>query len=137
MTSPVGVTSDAADGAESAATNEASAATADGGTSRVVVHMDDDGKTFDLAVGSRIVFALANHSGTGFVWTPTRVDESLLAPDGMRRSEIESDVPGAPKRDVLRYLAKKPGTTVVEMTLKRPFGGSPRGPAIHVTVRVH
>jgi predicted secreted protein len=110
----------------------------DAGTAtRVVVHADDDGKTFDLAVGSRIVFALANHSGTGFLWMPTRVDESILAPDGMRRSEVESDVPGAPKRDVLRFLAKNPGTTVVEMTLKRPFGNAPPGPAIHVTVRVH
>lgn len=111
-------------------------ARSDGGAGHVVVHVDDDGKTFDLAVGSHITFALANHSGTGFVWMPTRVDESVLAPDGMRRSEIESDVPGGPKRDVLRYVAKKPGTTVVEMTLKRPFGTAPPGPAIHVTVRV-
>ena len=108
-----------------------------GAATRVVVHADDDGKTFDLAVGSRIVFALANHAGTGFLWMPTHVDESILAPDGMRRSEIESDVPGAPKRDVLRFLAKNTGTTVVEMTLKRPFGSAPPGPAIHVTVRVH
>jgi predicted secreted protein len=109
----------------------------DGGAAgRVVVHADDDGKTFDLAVGSRIVFALANHSGTGFLWMPTHVDESVLAPDGMRRSEVESDVPGAPTRDVLRFIAKKSGTTVVEMTLKRPFGNAPPGPAIHVTVRI-
>jgi hypothetical protein len=109
----------------------------DGGAARVVVHAGDDGKTFDLAVGTRIVFALANRAGTGFLWMPTHVDESILAPDGMRRSEIESDVPGAPKRDVLRFLAKNTGTTVVEMTLKRPFGSAPPGPAIHVTVRVH
>ncbi len=132
----VAATDAAPDVAHDAASGTPTDVGSDGGTGRVVVHVDDDGKSFDLTVGSHIVFALANHSGTGFVWMPTRVDESLLSPDGMRRSEIESDVPGAPKRDVLRYVAKKVGTTVVEMTLKRPFGTAPPGPAIHVTVHV-
>jgi predicted secreted protein len=137
-TSLSGTTNDAANGAAVPTVAAGVDISPDGAAAgHVIVHADDDGKTFDLTVGSRIVFALANHAGTGFIWTPTRVDESILAPNGMRRTEAESDVPGAPNRDVLRFIAKNPGTTVVEMTLKRPFGNAPPGPAIHITVRVH
>lgn len=113
-----------------------SAATgADGG--ETLVHVDDDAKSFDVAKGATIAFKLASNAGTGYVWTPTQVDASVLAQQGDRSSEVSSDTPGAPKLDVYRFVAGAAGSTVVEMYLKRPFGSAPAARAIHVTVNVH
>jgi hypothetical protein len=67
---------------------------------------------------------------------PTQVDASILAQQGDRTSEVMSDTPGGPKADVYRFMAVSAGSTVVEMSLKRPFGSAPPARAIHVTVNV-
>jgi predicted secreted protein len=101
-----------------------------------VVHVDDDGKSFDVARGTTVTFSLPSNAGTGYVWTPTQVDANVLAQQGDRTSETSSDVPGAPKVDVYHFAATSAGTTTVEMSLKRPFGSAPPGRVIHVTVNV-
>jgi predicted secreted protein len=102
-----------------------------------VVHAEDDGKTFDVAHGATVTFALPSNAGTGYIWTPTQVDANVLAQQGDRISDASSDVPGAPKVDVYHFTAANPGTTTVEMSLKRPFGSAPPGRVVHVTVTVH
>jgi predicted secreted protein len=102
-----------------------------------VIHVDDDGKSFDTYKGSTVTFKLTSNSGTGYVWIPTQIDASILAQQGDRSSEIASDAPGAPKLDVYRFMAGAAGTSVVEMSLKRPFGSAPAARAIHVTINVH
>lgn len=102
-----------------------------------VVRADDDGKSFDVARGATVIFKLASHAGTGYAWTPTRVDASILAQQGERSSEVTSEAPGAPKFDVYRFTAGVAGSTTVEMSLKRPFGEGAAARAIHVTVNVH
>jgi predicted secreted protein len=102
-----------------------------------VVHVDDDGKSFDVARGATVTFSLPSNAGTGYIWTPTQVDTNVLAQQGDRTSDASSDVPGAPKADVYHFTAAGAGTTTVEMSLKRPFGSAPAGRVIHVTIAVH
>jgi predicted secreted protein len=102
-----------------------------------VVHVDDDGKAFDVARGSTVTFALPGNAGTGYIWVPTQVDANVLAQQGDRVSDASSDVPGAPKVDVYHFAAANPGTTTVEMSLKRPFGSGAAARTLHVTVAVH
>jgi predicted secreted protein len=102
-----------------------------------VVHVEDDGHTFDVTRGNPVTFKLARDAATGFVWTPIGIDPSVLAQQGDRASETSSDVPGAPKMDVFHFMANAPGTAAVEMDLKRPFGSAPPGRVIHVTINVH
>ena len=102
-----------------------------------VVHIDDDGKAFDVARGSTVTFALPGNAGTGYIWVPTQVDANVLAQQGDRVSDTSSDVPGAPKVDVYHFAAANPGTTTVEMSLKRPFGSGAAARTVHVTVAVH
>jgi predicted secreted protein len=102
-----------------------------------VVHVEDDGKSFDVTVGSAVTFKLATNAGTGFQWGPVGVDPNILAQQGDRTQELSSDTPGAPKLEVFHFLANAPGTAVVEMDLKRPFGNAPPGRVIHVTINVH
>ena len=84
-----------------------------------------------------MTFSLPSHAGTGYVWMPTRVDANVLAQQGDRTSDTSSDVPGASKVDIYRFAAAAQGTTTVEMSLKRPFGGAPPSRVMHVTVTVH
>jgi predicted secreted protein len=102
-----------------------------------VIHVEDDGKSFDVQRGSAVTFKLASNAGTGFQWVPVGVDPNILAQQGDRTQELASDAPGAPKMEVYHFLANAPGTAMVEMDLKRPFGSQPPGRVIHVTVNVH
>jgi predicted secreted protein len=102
-----------------------------------VIHAEDDGKSFDLARGATVTFSLPSNAGTGYIWVPTQVDPVVLAQQGDRTSDVASDVPGAPKVDVYHFAATGPGTTTVEMSLKRPFGSGAPARTIHVTVAVH
>ncbi len=116
---------------------QASGNTATPAAGETVVHVDDDGKTFDVARGATVTFALPSNAGTGYIWTPTQIDTNVLAQQGDRTSDASSDVPGASKVDVYHFSAANAGTTTVEMSLKRPFGSAPAGRVIHVTVAVH
>jgi predicted secreted protein len=103
-----------------------------------VIHVEDDGHTFDVARGSAVTFKLASNAGTGFQWSPAPgTDPNILAQQGDRGQELSSDTPGAPKMDVFHFMANAPGTAAVEMDLKRPWGNQPPGRVIHVTVNVH
>jgi len=101
-----------------------------------IVRLDDDGKTIDVAHGTRVVFKLAANSGTGYAWVAGPVDASVLLPQGEREVERASDVPGAPKLDVLKFTAQGPGTVTVELALKRPWGDQPAVKTLKVTVNV-
>jgi predicted secreted protein len=105
-------------------------------TPETVVRVEDDGKTLEVSPGTRVVFKLASNSGTGYAWTPASVDAAVLALQGEREVERQSDVPGGAKLDVLRFLAKAPGTVVVQVDLKRPFGDQPVARTVKVTVTV-
>lgn len=101
-----------------------------------VIHIEDDGKIIDVQKGGSVTFVLATHAGTGYVWTPTKVDPAFLAQVGDRSSDVPNDIPGAKKYDVYHFTvgAAASGSSVVEMSLKRPFGNERIARAIHVTV---
>jgi len=105
-----------------------------------VVHAEDDGQSFDRTRGAALTFTLASNSGTGYIWVPTppaASDAAVLVQQGERSNEVASDTPGAPKSDVYHFTAGSPGSAVVEMSLKRPFGSAPAARVIHVTIHVH
>jgi predicted secreted protein len=101
------------------------------------LHVDDDGKAFDVARGSPVTLRLASNSGTGYLWTAAPVDTAVLAPQGGRTSEVATEVPGGPKADVYHFLAVGTGTAGIEVALKRPFGDAPPARVVHFSVRVH
>lgn len=126
-----GKTSPAATEGSATPTDDASPA------AETVVHVEDDGKTIDVARGGTITFKLASHGGTGYAWAPTQVDASALVPKGDRTSELTSDIPGARKLDVFHFTANAVGVTTVEMSLRRPFGDAGSVRVVRVTIHVH
>jgi predicted secreted protein len=113
------------------------AAVEDADAAYAVVHAEDDGRTFDLPPGGALVFRLASRSGTGFVWRPVPLDGGVLTPVGERTSEVSSEVPGAPRLDVYRFVARSVGTTGIEMDYGRPWGNQAPVRTVRVTVNVH
>jgi predicted secreted protein len=110
------------------------------GAQETVIHVDDDGKSFDVARGSIVTVSLASNAGTGYRWVPTKVDANVLAQQGDRAVESASPnatVPGGPTNEVYRFSAASPGTTSLEMSLKRPFGSGDPGRVVRVTINVH
>jgi hypothetical protein len=102
-----------------------------------VVGAEDDGKSFDLAVGGALTFRLASRSGTGFEWVPAPLDGQALLQVGERTVDVSSDVPGAPKMDVYRFVGHAAGVAAVEMDLERPWGRREHVKTVRVTVNVH
>ena len=95
-----------------------------------IVEVEDDGKSFDVAVGSSVTFKLANHAGAGYVWMPTGVDSSVLAQEGERRGEDvgKPSSEGAAAKsearervDEYRFVAEQRGWVPVQMDLQRPW----------------
>ena len=118
----------------------ATSATAATDAGETVLRTEDDGKTFDLALGSTVSFHLASHAGTGYVWVPAALDGGdggVLSQVGDRTTEVSSDTPGAAKLDVYRFVARGAGTATVEMDLRRPWGTEPPAKTWRVTVNVH
>jgi predicted secreted protein len=107
-----------------------------GPAQETIVHAEDDGRTFDVPRGGMVTFKLAGNAGTGFMWTVGQIDPNVLAQQGDHTNELESGAPGAPKMDVYRFVGNSPGSTVVEMDYRRPWGNAPPARAIHVTVNV-
>jgi predicted secreted protein len=125
-------TSATADAAGSPAT---AVVVSDGG--ETVVHVEDDGKTFDVARGSTVTLSLASNAGTGYAWTPTQIDATLLAQQGDRAVvQNAPGVPGGPTSEVFHFIAQAPGTTSLEMSLKRGFGSGQPARVVHITINV-
>ena len=102
-----------------------------------VVHAEDDGRAFDVPRGAMVTFKLAGNSGTGYLWTPAPVDPNVLVQQGGHTTEVTSNAPGAPNADVYRFAANLPGTAVVQMDYRRPWGNAPPARSIRVTINVH
>jgi predicted secreted protein len=107
------------------------------GAGETTVRVEDDGKTFDVAAGSTLVFKLAGNAGTGFMWRPSGVNAAVLAQQGSVTHVTAGSTPGAANEDVYRFRAVAPGSSPVEMGYARPWEHGPAGKTIHVTVNVH
>src|ERR1700744_6298358 len=91
----------------------------DGG-SETVIHAVDGGKTFHVARGATVTPSLASNAGTGYAWTPTKSDATVLVQQGDRTVvQNAPGVPGGPTSEVFQFVAQVPGTTALEMSLKR------------------
>jgi predicted secreted protein len=108
----------------------------------VVIGVEDDGRTVDVARGATVTFRLPLASGTGYGWVPAPSDGGVLVQQGERTGERpageEGGMPGGPRLDVYRFAARSDGTVIMEMQLKRPWEtDTPPARTLRVTIRVH
>jgi inhibitor of cysteine peptidase len=102
-----------------------------------VLTVDDDGKAVTIARGAPLTLKLAAQAGTGFSWDVVKVDTAVLAAQGDRTSEVPSNAPGGGRMDVFHFTGAAPGTTSLELALRRGFDKDrPPARAFHVQVTV-
>ncbi|MBV9949228.1 MAG: protease inhibitor I42 family protein [Myxococcales bacterium] len=101
---------------------------------------DDDGRSFDVAVGDAIAFRLPRHAGTGYRWNASIPKAGILVEVASAASEELGDAsprpPGSSRIEVVRFVAAAPGTAEVTLSLARAFGAPAPARSLHVTIRV-
>ena len=89
----------------------------------LVVTGDQNGQTMNLAAGQTLSVALESQPGTGYRWSPARmdgahlriVDESPSSPDS------KDPLPGGGEYQILRFKAIHPGEAFLELHYARPW----------------
>jgi inhibitor of cysteine peptidase len=80
-----------------------------------------------MPVGGKVVFALPSNPGTGYSWSVDRVaDPSVVTAAGQRFVAPRTNRIGAEGTELLTFVAKRKGTTTIELVYQRPF--DPGGP---------
>jgi inhibitor of cysteine peptidase len=81
----------------------------------------DDGKTFALLAGDRLIVSLKSNPSTGYTWRIAQDDRQHLQPLGQVYNRPKDAMPGAPGRQVFRFQAGSPGTTTLELDYARQW----------------
>jgi predicted secreted protein len=94
----------------------------DGGAHAVLVDETGDGKTFDLAVGQRLVVKLGANPTTGFDWAVTKAPAALGAPEmSYTPGGTQMGAPGTRKLVWTLKIALPAGDQAVELGYARSF----------------
>ena len=81
----------------------------------------DDGREISIAVGETLELALPEASGTGFRWTLTSVDKSILALEKEHFADTAVTAPGSGRMRRWLFKAIAPGTATVALVYARPW----------------
>jgi predicted secreted protein len=81
----------------------------------------DDGHLFQLTEGQELVIELDGNPSTGYTWEVTRADGRILRQIGETEFQPQSQLLGAPGKQVLRFEAIGAGQTDLELVYHRPW----------------
>lgn len=102
-----------------------------------VMGIDDDGGSVSVGVGEELTLVLPGNPSTGYAWTVTEGDPTVLRQLGDPEFRPESSLAGAPGDLRISFQAMEPGETRLELEYARPFETEPPLDvfALDVTVR--
>jgi inhibitor of cysteine peptidase len=82
----------------------------------------DNGRTFVVRVGDRIIVALAGNPSTGYTWETKNLDSAMLEQVGETAfTSSTAGLPGAGGSLSLTFKALKAGTTSLHLEYHRPW----------------
>ena len=118
------VSADASASADATTTASGDAGAKDGGAGRVVrIDETGDGKTFDVADGTKIVLHLSASPTSGFDWSVIKAPKALGTPE-MGYVAPAGDAMGAPGKRRITWIVKgalPAGESAVELGYRRGF----------------
>lgn len=99
---------------------------------------NDSGRCVDLSEGQVLVIVLEANPSAGYTWEVAEANEKILCQMGEIEFEPESDLLGAPGKQVLRFEAVGAGQTALKLIYHRPWekGVEPAG-TYSIQVVVH
>lgn len=107
-------------------------------TGEVIIGPEDNGKKVIVNVGDILRLGLPSSPSTGYTWEVGEINEEILLQVGKAEFEPESNVLGAPGKQILRFESVGTGQTSLKLSYHRPWekGVEPTKTfSIHVTVR--
>jgi len=81
----------------------------------------DEGRQIELSGDQLLVITLEANPSTGYRWEVEEVDEKVLRQVGEIEFQPESDLLGAPGKQILRFQVVGPGQTDLKLIYRRPW----------------
>lgn len=95
--------------------NKAGGASKEGNNSASVITIDEktNGKTIDITKGKQLKIVLKSNPSTGFDWSYDKSPNSTILKELEMKYESDSDLPGAPGKDIFLYDTLSAGSTEI------------------------
>lgn len=105
---------------------------------QVRLSANDNGRRIDLNQGQVLVIMLEANPSAGYTWEVVEANGKILCQTGEIEFEPESELLGAPGKQVLRFEAAGAGQTALKLIYHRPWekGVEPAG-TYSIQVVVH
>ena len=87
----------------------------------VIIGPEDNGKTVEVNIGDTLHVGLPSNPSTGYTWEVAEIDEKVLGQVGEVEFEPESDLLGAPGKQILYFKAVGMGQTPLKLIYRRPW----------------
>jgi predicted secreted protein len=91
---------------------------------RMTVRESANGHSVSLHRGDLLVVALRGSSGTGYAWETKSFDHTIMRSLPTRYAYDHPGMPGGGETSNLRFIAKQPGKTTLQVLYVRPWDRS-------------
>ncbi len=81
----------------------------------------DDGRQTELNEGQLLLISLEGNPSTGYMWEVEEGSEKIIRQVGEIEFHSESDLLGAPGKQIMRFQAVGPGQTTLKLVYHRPW----------------
>jgi len=81
----------------------------------------DEGRQVELKERQLLVISLEGNPSTGYMWEVEEGSEKIIRQVGEIEFQPESDLLGAPGKQILRFQAVGPGQTALKLVYRRPW----------------
>ncbi len=81
----------------------------------------DNKKSYDMALGQRIIVDLEGNPTTGYSWEVETINKEVLKQIGEMEHKIDSTLVGAPGISTFRFRTISKGNSVLAFVYKRPW----------------
>ena len=107
-------------------------------TSDELAQQKDITREIEVKLPGSVIVILGSNPTTGFDWQDAEIgDEAVLTEYFRQFVEPQSDVVGAPGKDVWTFKTLKTGTTTVKFEYSRPWEGGEKGEyTVELTITV-
>jgi serine/threonine protein kinase/predicted secreted protein len=92
----------------------------------IVLTMEDSEKTIRLRPGGILSITLDSNPSTGYSWEVDSIDNQVLDQVGEPEFKPDGNAPGSGGKVSLKFIALKPGETILRLVYKRPWEQSPQ-----------
>lgn len=105
-------------------------------TAQRTLSESDAGSTVMVSKGGTVQIVLAGNPTTGYQWQLTAGDASIIRQVGEATFQPDTDAIGAGGKEILRFEADSPGTTILKLEYRRPWENVPPENTYEVIVQV-